>query len=200
MQLTKNQKYWLIGIGIGSLALVTLVILYFSKKGKGGSSYKMKYFSEDDKWYKYQDNKSIVEKLHPDAVPRFKDFLSRVEKELNYVAIATSGYRSWEEQTRLKAQNSKNASAGNSSHNYGFALDVNFMKDGVNVLMKATDTSKWQKSGILDVAKDMGLLWGGTFDGYPDRVHFYYDPISRAEMKERYLAGQKDDKGYINLG
>ena len=48
MQLTKNQKYWLIGIGIGSLALVTLVILYFSKKGKGGSSYKMKYFSEDD--------------------------------------------------------------------------------------------------------------------------------------------------------
>ncbi len=200
MGLTKNQKYWLIGIGIGSVALVTLIIIYFSKRGKGGGSYKMKYFSEEDEWYKYKGNKEVVENLHPDAVPRFKDFLSKVEKELGYVAIATSGYRSWEEQKKLKAQDSRNASAGNSSHNYGFALDVNFMKDGVNVLKKATDTSKWQKSGILDLAKDMGFLWGGTFEGYPDRVHFYYEPISRNEMKERYLAGQKDSKGYVNLG
>ena len=153
MELTKNKKYWLIGIGLGSIALVTLAVIFFvSRRNK---SYSMKYFSEDDEWYKYKGNKEVVENLHPDAVPKFKDFLSKVEQELGYVAIATSGYRSWDEQKKLKAEDSRNASAGSSSHNYGFALDVNFMKNGVNVLKKATDTTKWQQSGILDVAKDM---------------------------------------------
>ena len=196
MQLSKNQKYWAIGVGAGLVALITLAIVYFSKKV---GDVKQKYFSESDEWYKSEKNKNIVNNLHPDAVPKFKEFLSRVEKELGYVALLTSGYRSWEEQAELKKRDSRNASAGTSSHNYGFALDMNFLKDGKNVLRMATPTSEWEKSGILNVAKDMGLSWGGTFTGYQDRVHFYFEPVSRSKMKELYLAGKRDAKGYINL-
>lgn len=196
MNLSKNQKYWAIGLGVGAIALVTLAIVYFLRKP---SSKGAKYFSESDEWYQDANNKKIVNNLHPDAVPKFKDFLSRVEKELGYVALLTSGYRTWEEQEKLKAKDSRNASAGTSSHNYGFALDMNFKKDGKNVLRMATPTADWEKSGILNVAKDMGLLWGGTFTGYQDRVHFYYEPVSRDKMKELYLAGKKDEKGYIKL-
>jgi hypothetical protein len=198
----KKTKIWLIGLGAGTLVLGALVIAYNKeiksglKKTFGGQ----KWFDSALKWYRDNKTRDIVEKLHPSAVNRFKEFISRIEKELGLQMIATSGYRTWEHQARLKKENPKNASAGNSSHNYGFALDVNVLDaNGKNILRKATSSQKWIDSGIVDIAKEMGFKWGGDFKGYHDPIHFYLEPVSRDEMKSRYLAGKKDTSGYIDL-
>jgi peptidoglycan L-alanyl-D-glutamate endopeptidase CwlK len=202
----KKTKYWLIGLGFGVATLGVLTYLYRKeirntvtttlKETFGG----YKWFDDSLAWYRNQDTKSIVNALHPKAVDRFKEFISRVEKELGLQIIATSGYRTWERQAELKKENPSNASAGNSAHNYGFALDVNVLdKSGNSLLKKATSKQKWIDSGVVRIAKDMGFSWGGDFKNYHDPVHFYYDPLPISELKKKYLAGQRDAKGYVTV-
>jgi hypothetical protein len=189
-----------IAIGIaGTVVALALLGFIFRKKIRNlflGTTW----FDENLSWYKDLKTKSIVEALHPKAVNRFKDFLSRVEKELGLKVIATSGYRTWERQAELKKENSSNASAGSSLHNYGLALDVNVLdKNNKPLLKKASSKAEWEKSGIIRVAKDMGFKWGGDFKSYHDPVHFYLDFAPIEELKKNYLAGKRDSKGYVKL-
>jgi D-alanyl-D-alanine carboxypeptidase len=197
-----KTKYWLIGLGAGAVTLGVLAYLYrreikgMAKETLGG----YKWFNDSLKWYRNQQSRDKIENMHPKARAKFKEFLSRVEKELGLQVLITSGYRTWEHQARLKKENPSNASAGNSSHNYGFALDVNVMDANGNIILrKASSTSQWKNSGIVDIAKQMGFKWGGDFSSYHDPIHFYLEPIARSEMKNRYLAGQKDASGYVNI-
>lgn len=197
-----KTKYWLIGLGAGAITLGVLTYLYSRElKGLAKSTFGgYKWFDDGLRWYQDQNTKNIVENLHPKARTKFKEFISRVEKETGLRIIATSGYRTWEHQARLKLENPSNASAGNSSHNYGFALDVNVMDSNGNIILrKASSDQEWEKSGIVKIAKSMGFKWGGDFSDYHDPIHFYLEPVSRTEMKNRYLAGKKDSRGYVNL-
>lgn len=108
--------------------------------------------------------------LHPKAKESFRDFIRAVEKR-GYQVIVTSGYRSFSEQAKLKAQNSKNASPGNSYHNYGMALDINLVKDN-SWWRKSTPKDEWEKTGIPQLARRLGMKWGGDFTSYHDPVHF----------------------------
>lgn len=192
----KQTKYWLIGLGIGVVALGTLLYIY---DRRSGSSSKW-YFNDTLGWRKNAHTRQIIETLHPDAVSRFAEFAARVEKELGLTIKATSGFRTWEKQAQLKAQNSQNASAGNSAHNYGFALDVNILdKNGNIILRKASTRKQWLDSGIVALAKSMGFKWGGDFSSYHDPIHFYLEPMERSAMKARYLEGRRDNFGYITL-
>lgn len=197
MKLQKSTKI------IAGIALISIVLIVFQnpiKKALKSSLGGYKWFDESLKWYRDEKTKNIVETLHPKIVNDFKEFISRVEKELGLQIIATSGYRTWKEQAALKAANSKNAAAGDSDHNYGFALDVNVLnKDGKNILRKATSKKKWEDSGIVKIAKKMGFKWGGDFQNYHDPVHFYKQPMSKSLMKKKYLAGDVDNKGYIKI-
>jgi len=185
------------------ISISSLLILIFQKQIKSILKEKLggyKWFEESLKWYRDEKTKTIIYNLHPSIIYDFKEFLSRVEKEIGLQIIATSGYRTWAEQANLHKQNKQNASAGNSDHNYGFALDINALdKSGKNILMKATSKQKWQESGLVDIAKNMGFKWGGDFQSYHDPVHFYKQPLSTSEMKAKYLAGNKNINGYINL-
>jgi hypothetical protein len=197
----RSTKIW-IGVGAGVLIAGVLVFAFRNpiKRGLKKTFKGYKWFDTGLKWYRDSKTRAIVENLHPKIVDDFKEFISRVEKELGLQVIATSGYRSWEKQAELHKQNPKNASAGNSSHNYGFALDLNVLdKNGNNILRMATPKSSWENSGIVRIAKDMGFKWGGDFRGYYDPVHFYKEPMSREQMKNLYLAGKKDSKGYIKI-
>lgn len=201
--MNKRQKILLIGGGIGVVALGVLVFIYRKqitiktksvlKKQLGGT----KWFDEGLAWYRNQKNKDLVNKLHPLARNKFKEFMSRAEKELGLKFILTSGYRTFEHQARLKKQNSKNASAGHSSHNYGFALDMNIINKNGRQLMKKDSTADWKASGIVDLAKNMGFKWGGDFASYHDPIHFYLEPLPRAELLSLHKAGQKDGEGYV---
>ena len=101
----------------------------------------------------------------------FITFLNRVKKELGYDVIITQSYRSIALQNRLHKENIKNSVGGYSAHNYGFAIDVNFIKDNIQ-LKKATPCKEWIDSGIIKIALECGLRWGGYFKGYEDNVHF----------------------------
>jgi hypothetical protein len=187
-------------LGIAITSIVLLVFKNPIKKALKSSLGGEKWFDESLKWYRNEKTKNIVEALHPTVVDEFKEFISRVEKELGLQMIATSGYRTWKEQAALKKANSKNAAAGQSDHNYGFALDVNVLnKDGKNILKKATSDKKWEDSGIVKIAKNMGFKWGGDFASDHDPIHFYKQPMSKSLMKKKYLAGDVDNKGYIKI-
>ncbi len=117
------------------------------------------------------EQEAYIKNLHPVAQPRFRKFISEVQQQTGYRIIITSGNRSFGEQAFLYAQNKKNARPGFSFHNYGMALDVNAQK-GTTWLRKASAKSAWLDSGIIDIAQNNGLRWGGNFSGYADNVHF----------------------------
>lgn len=187
-----------LGVAGGIIATVTLVYVFRKQIKSVFGGYK--WFDKSLKWYRDTKTRNIVETLHPKARKDFKEFISKVEKKLGLQVIATSGYRTWAKQAELHRHNPSNATAGNSSHNYGFALDINVLdKNGKNILRKSSSKSQWINSGIVPMAKKMGFKWGGDFSNYHDPIHFYLEPMDRAAMKKRYLAGKKDSKGYVKL-
>ena len=208
--MAKNNEFiykyrYLIG---GGLALAVIgVVLYMNrakvkqiaKEELGG----FKWFDESLKWYRNSKTKDIVDKLHPQYRDKVKEFFSRVEKELGLQMYATSGLRTFEEQARLYKENPQNAKVGFSDHNYGFAVDVNVIdpKTGKVILKKANSSADWEKSGVVKIAKDMGLKWGGggAFGNYHDPVHFYIDPkgMKGGQLLALYNSGKVDNNGYV---
>jgi D-alanyl-D-alanine dipeptidase len=116
-------------------------------------------------------NKTYIDNLNPVAKSRFTNFINDIIS-LGYGVVISSGYRDSAKQAKLKKENSKNASAGFSTHEYGLALDLNLVKDG-KWLNKNTPLSDWIKTGIIDIAKKKyNMRWGGEFTGYLDPIHF----------------------------
>lgn len=116
------------------------------------------------------ENDSYLENLHPEIKKRFQNLINEIEK-LGFRVLITSGYRSFSKQAELKAQNASNAAAGYSLHNYGLAIDINLQK-GFQLLTKKTDKKIWLESGVPQLAKKLGFIWGGDITGYYDPVHF----------------------------
>lgn len=121
--------------------------------------------------------KEFIKNLNPQVKGLFSMFIHRVNKETPYEVYITSGYRSYAKQAQLHAQNPSNAPAGGSMHNFGLAIDINGVKDGVFTLKKATPKQEWLDSGIPQIAAEMGLTWGGNFQSYYDPIHFGFDGI-----------------------
>jgi len=203
----KKEDKKLVWIGVGTAVVVSLVLLYvFRDKAKqlaketfGGQ----KWFDESLRWYRDNKTKDIVDDLHPKFRNTIREFFSRVEKQLGLQMFATSGYRTFEKQAQLHAENPQNAKAGYSSHNYGFAIDVNVIDPKTNkiILRKASSSADWEKSGIVNVAREMGLKWGGggAFGSYHDPVHFYIDPngLKTMDMYAMKNQGKVDNQGYV---
>lgn len=112
-----------------------------------------------------------VNELHPAVRDRFARLIGDIESKTDWKVTVTSAYRSYAEQAALKAQNASNASAGNSYHNFGMALDINLTKDKTT-LRKASSKSDWEKSGVPQIARAAGFRWGGDFSNYHDPIHF----------------------------
>jgi len=123
--------------------------------------------------------KDFIKDLQPQAQGIFAAFFSRIEKETNYRFYPTSGYRDYAKQAQLHLENSSNAPAGSSMHNFGLAIDGNGVnkETGVFELKKATDKQLWIDSGIPQIAADLGLTWGGNFSNYYDPIHFGFDGV-----------------------
>ena len=131
-----NKNLWvvlLVGISVSVIAGLFITKKIILGIGKDYS----KYFNNKYRWYKDEHTRNLVNKLHPKYRGRVAEFFSKIEDELGYTAYATSGYRSFNEQESLHNQNSNNAKAGFSSHNFGFAVDVNIKdKNGKIFLSK----------------------------------------------------------------
>jgi peptidoglycan L-alanyl-D-glutamate endopeptidase CwlK len=94
------------------------------------------------------------------------------------------GYRSHEEQQSLYEQGRTkpgsvvtNAKPGVSLHNYGLAVDCVPMEDGKIIWNKPENF--WDELGEL--AKSIGMIWGGDFSGLKDNDHFQY-PVTYSDI------------------
>ena len=156
MKFLKDNKtiIYLVAVLAGAFLLVNLL-----SKNKIVKNW----FDPTTKWYNDGESKQKIEKLHPKFRNMIAELFTRAEKELGYTLYATSGYRTYAEQVVLHNQNSSNAKPGFSSHNFGFALDLNVRKDGKAILLKASSNDAWKKSGVVDLAKKIGIDWVGDF-------------------------------------
>ena len=123
-------------------------------------------------------NRSELDELagmNKDYGARFENFVEEVEKETDWKVLIISGLRTRNEQIQLKRDNPRNAAVNKSRHVLGRAVDINLYKrEGIGKiwLKKSSSKASWRKTGVAQIAKRYGLLWGGTYRNYHDPVHF----------------------------
>lgn len=191
MKLEKSDYFKLIGVFVATIIVARLL---FNKK-----TISQNWFNPDTKWYNDGQSKKIIERLHPKFRNMVAELFTRAEKELGLNLYATSGYRTYAEQVALYNQNNSNAKAGFSSHNFGFAVDLNVRKNGNTILKKSSSNEAWKKSGVVSLAKSIGIDWVGDFGSYHDPVHFFLKPngLSTSDLRALYDSGKKDNSGYV---
>lgn len=187
---------WAIGI-----TLVALIV-YFVSKTQFTTINGVKLTEKDIKPVDSADDEAYIKRLHPKFRDLARALINRVEDKLGLKMFITSGYRTYEEQARLHAQNPNNAKPGVSSHNFGFAFDVNVRdKNGNLILTKSSSSKKWKDAGVVGIAKELGMLWGGDglFGGYHDPVHFFIKPNGKSTVNLAALKDAKkvDSNGYV---
>ncbi len=108
-------------------------------------------------------------RLHPKAQGPFREFIRRVESETGWRVQITSGYRTRTEQEHL-IRGGRHYAVRNSAHLFGFALDINLLKDGKRITSRSSNAA-WEATGAVAIAKSLGMRWGGDFQR-KSRVHF----------------------------
>lgn len=139
-----------------------------------------------------------INKLHPFV----REEVKKIVQEINTILTGRSkvriaqGLRTFAEQDKLFAQRPKvtNAKGGQSVHNYGFAVDIVLIIDGVTA---SWDNKKdWDNDKVSDwdecvkVFAKYGWSWGGNWHSFKDMPHF--DKIGFSNW--RILQGYKRDK------
>lgn len=103
-----------------------------------------------------------------------RPWLFLVKLILGFDVLIVDAARTPAEQNELHRQNPKNPAYDPkkpSDHVTGRAVDVNFLKDGKPVLLKASSSKEW--ATVVALSALCGLSWGGLFSGYADNNHFY---------------------------
>ena len=156
-----------------------------------------------------------IQLLHPLVRDEVKQIIKECDKALTGRAKIriTQGLRSFEEQERLYAigrltsgKKVTNAKAGQSIHNYGFAVDICLIIDGK---MVSWDTVKdWDNDRVADwyecvkIFARHGWDWGGNWKIFKDLPHFEKKNISQGEdlIKVNWrtlLKMPRDQQNYI---
>ena len=135
-----------------------------------------------------------IELLHPKVRQTFKDFITEAEYEQDTTFRVVQGLRTFAEQdelyshgrTKLFDEHGRRlgivtmAKAGSSYHNYGLAVDLVEMVNGLanwNFIYKK----------ILHTAQKYDIFWGGLFHSIIDKPHFEkHFGISWQELRERH--------------
>lgn len=122
---------------------------------------------------------------YPENKKKFIRFINAINASgYKVILIEHSTNRSYAQQAALKLADKRNASAGNSNHEFGRAIDITVVnaKTG-KVCSKRTSEEEWRATGVPAIANQLGFRWGGSSnDGtfgtkgqkgyYIDRVHF----------------------------
>lgn len=117
-------------------------------------------------------NDDMLSELKPSANEKLKSFIEKFESKSVWKVEIISGLRSRERQAELKNENQKNASADNSKHVKGLAIDINLFKPfNLYRLQKSSAKEDWLSTGIRETAAELGLEWGGDYKTYHDPVH-----------------------------
>ena len=158
---------------MGSLGVVLIGVgFYFRKQIKASTAAALDFIFTDNITYH-------LKQLNPVARKKFEQLIAAIQAK-GYTVKVNSSYRSFARQNQIK--NNPNdpdhdpnaATPGYSYHNWGLALDLQVSKDGVTY-GKSTSDALWLATGIPQLAKTLGMRWGGdAFGSYQDAVHFDY--------------------------
>ncbi len=150
--------------------------------------------------------KERIEKLHPSVRSEVMKIVDECNKALTGRAQLriSQGLRTFAEQEKLYNQGRTtpgkkvtNAKAGQSIHNYGFAIDIVMIIDGTTA---SWDTAKdWDNDKVADwyecvkIFAKYGWDWGGNWKSFKDLPHFEKKGFSWRTLARR----QKDKEGYV---
>jgi hypothetical protein len=101
---------------------------------------------------------------------RLRVFLWLVWLKLGLEPLIVDGIRTDAEQAQRNKEDPRNPKEPG-KHGTGEAADLNFKRDGVIVVLKASSDAVWQP--IWDLAEMCGIKNGSKFKGYRDANHFY---------------------------
>jgi peptidoglycan L-alanyl-D-glutamate endopeptidase CwlK len=185
----RNQKAIFIGTGVALLIGATFVV----------------YKGYPQVWYRYikanlwdDQTEDIIKRLHPKVRGKVSAFIKACEKVgINLRITNDGGMRTFNEQDALYAQGRTtsgdivtNARSGKSYHNYGLAIDVVEIKNGVAIWNNP------RQNEIVAIAKKLGFEWGGDWSR-PDKPHFQLTfELTTSELAS--LVGTETDK-YVTV-
>ena len=70
-------------------------------------------------------------------------------------------------------------------HNYGLAIDFNPILPEIGMISSQyPDTMIWHNSGMVPIAEEIGLRWGGYFRNNWDPIHFDYRDYITGTQKD----------------
>ena len=132
----------------------------------------------------------FVSYFNPFVQSKWTAFLNRLDKDYpGYTIRINSLLRTYATSVKLQIANKNNASPGSSPHNFAYGADFNVIDPkGVTYLKK--DKKLWVQSGIPNVAKELGMRWGGDFSGYIDCVHFDATIVTEKSKSNAALANK----------
>lgn len=152
--------------------------------------------------------KQRIETLHPSVRSEVVNIIAECDKALTGRAKirVTQALRTNPEQDALYAQGRTkpgkkvtNAKAGQSIHNYGFAVDICLIIDGKEA---SWDTAKdWDNDGVADwmecvaIFARHGWTWGGSWVTFKDMPHFEKRGLTWQSLSKL----KKDKAGYVIL-
>lgn len=156
-----------------------------------------------------------IAKLHPKVRAEVTQIINQCHEALQGRAKirVTQGLRTFEEQELLYAKGRltkepkvTNAKAGQSIHNYGFAVDICLIIDGKEA---SFDTKRdWDGDKIADwyecvkIFAKNGWDWGGNWLKFKDLPHFErrHLPTSKGVVKTSWrnlIKMKRDQNGYV---
>lgn len=136
-------------------------------------------------------NSALMLKLYNDEIRSlFTKFLYRVEKETDYDVVINNTLRTTAEQKKQIALG--NSSSDFSYHMIGGAMDIKLISRATPavILNKNSSNKQWISSGVIKIADELKLQWGGRFKNVnPDPVHFDASYFLKVNQKQ-YLKSQ----------
>lgn len=174
---------------VAGLAFLLLIIIFIYRKS-------ITQFAKGKVWdYISQDR---ISTLHPKIREKVTEFINRAEKQGIRLRII-SAYRTYQEQDELYEQGRTkagnivtNAKGGQSSHNFGTAIDV------VPIINGSADWNT-DYNQIAQIGKSVGFSWGGDWTSFKDKPHFEMNfGKTIAQLKNLYENGNTTN-GYVNL-
>lgn len=181
----KELKWFL--IGLSAIGITTIIFT----RGK-----KIVTYLQDKVWDLISEKRIMT--LHPQVRDKAREFINKAEKKGIKLRVAQAT-RTYAEQNDLYAQGRTksggivtNAKAGQSSHNFGTAIDVVPIVNG-----EAKWDADWNK--IAEIGKSVGFSWGGDWKTFKDKPHFEMNFGNQiAQLKTKFESGKLKD-GFVIL-
>lgn len=153
-------------------------------------------YTKEKMWDLLSESRILT--LHPSVRDKATEFINKAEAQGIKLRV-TSAHRSHAEQTALYEQGRTKpgkivtkAKAGESSHNFGTAIDVVPIVNG-----NADWNTDWNKIAVI--GKSLGFSWGGDWKSFKDKPHFEMNfGNSLAQLRNKYNSGMLTN-GYVQL-